>query len=638
MDEDEANALDEFAAEVEEHLYAKIHHGQVEGGLRVELGKKTPPERQKERNMRYFAAQRGGGKPWAKGFGQKRPPVLGLDVEKTAEITRPAVKFTPYSSILTEMNMSGNTNVSGSAQNLRKNPANLVRKVLEVMKTSPTTAAKTKKKNRKKKKVQTIVLESSEGEEEDDDVVEIPVPPPPLVCIDSSDEEPMVTPQKAPKVVKPHQRVSSSPSSSIFSDDFIAAKDRVRLREAAETVHVDEELRGVQQARSPQKRMRNPPPPPRITSADIEIRQLPVSDISTSDSEDFLADGAEETPKRRFQKRKKLPPSPKEIPFIRRGEALPNADNLPKRKSIDTASSSAPRSDDEFMTILSTIAHGESSNSSHPALEENPPAQEVSSTTNDEPEDAEDPIEIEDDEDDEDSVQESDELLLNINTQQDDSSSECLAESLPRSPQEDPPDRVIGWNDEMHKFYDESWGGENFSITKILNEMPADRSQWKISPKDYNSRHHRRSRELLETKLVCYMCGQKGHREPRCPNTLCLKVTFLQALRNCQEHGMLPATIDSPSENKALLSSGCLAAASGKTTTGTYLWLGYHKILNIPHKIEDLTIPIYTNFEPGQPNTWEELCVEMECSDGEWHDNYCDRKYNYVCQERQKQS
>ncbi|GAB0099660.1 hypothetical protein DMENIID0001_155470 [Sergentomyia squamirostris] len=111
------------------------------------------------------------------------------------------------------------------------------------------------------------------------------------------------------------------------------------------------------------------------------------------------------------------------------------------------------------------------------------------------------------------------------------------------------------------------------------------------------------------------------------------KVTFLAALRNCQEHGLVPATVDSYTENKALLSSGCLAAASGQTTTGTYLWLGYLKIQNVVHNLNTLLVPTYTNFEPGQPDKWEEFCVEMECSDGEWHDNYCDRKYNYVCQE-----
>lgn len=64
-------------------------------------------------------------------------------------------------------------------------------------------------------------------------------------------------------------------------------------------------------------------------------------------------------------------------------------------------------------------------------------------------------------------------------------------------------------------------------------------------------------------KVVCYMCGQEGHFEPRCPNKICLKVTlspiaapnfgiftFTLFSRNSAVNGREPSNSDARNANK----------------------------------------------------------------------------------------
>ncbi|XP_037813498.1 uncharacterized protein LOC119604757 [Lucilia sericata] len=99
----------------------------------------------------------------------------------------------------------------------------------------------------------------------------------------------------------------------------------------------------------------------------------------------------------------------------------------------------------------------------------------------------------------------------------------------------------IGWNDEMRRFYNDSWNGEHFIMSKVLQKMNPDKNLWRIYTEDRfniksNKRHnnmkctnccefgHMRSRCKRPRKpLICYMCGDSGHQEPRCPNTICLR-------------------------------------------------------------------------------------------------------------------
>lgn len=132
------------------------------------------------------------------------------------------------------------------------------------------------------------------------------------------------------------------------------------------------------------------------------------------------------------------------------------------------------------------------------------------------------------------------------------------------------------WNDEMRSFYNKSWGGERhsqiatvkglsskwrFKINKCsffiwfylqikitLHNCIDNRQDWTIGEGDlfpstpqtskrFNARHlrcnncrekgHRAQDCYQPPKAIrCHMCGEGGHREPRCPNTICLRVRF----------------------------------------------------------------------------------------------------------------
>lgn len=105
-------------------------------------------------------------------------------------------------------------------------------------------------------------------------------------------------------------------------------------------------------------------------------------------------------------------------------------------------------------------------------------------------------------------------------------------------------DPEIGWNDEMKFFYDGSWSDENFNIASIMEAMPRDPKLWRVTALD---RHRtadngcrlrcKKCNEIghiavkcnrPKKRVVCFMCGEEGHRETRCPNSICLRVSFCE--------------------------------------------------------------------------------------------------------------
>lgn len=117
----------------------------------------------------------------------------------------------------------------------------------------------------------------------------------------------------------------------------------------------------------------------------------------------------------------------------------------------------------------------------------------------------------------------------------------------------------VGWNTEMSLFYKKSWGGESFTVNSCINKMDRKffklffenlrlnvlflaNASWKISHLDQFPKHKKKSNikcmnccefghqksmcKKPKKPLICYMCGETGHTEPRCPNTLCLRVSF----------------------------------------------------------------------------------------------------------------
>ncbi|KAH8365849.1 hypothetical protein KR093_005833, partial [Drosophila rubida] len=105
---------------------------------------------------------------------------------------------------------------------------------------------------------------------------------------------------------------------------------------------------------------------------------------------------------------------------------------------------------------------------------------------------------------------------------------------------------LVGWNDEMCRFYNDSWNGEQFNMNKLLKAMSGQRYEWRISNADrfpvmrkrsnlkctncFEMGHMRAKCPRPRKPIVCYTCGMTGHAEPRCPNAICLGCGAKQAL------------------------------------------------------------------------------------------------------------
>ncbi|XP_030572772.1 uncharacterized protein LOC115771289 [Drosophila novamexicana] len=119
---------------------------------------------------------------------------------------------------------------------------------------------------------------------------------------------------------------------------------------------------------------------------------------------------------------------------------------------------------------------------------------------------------------------------------------------------------LVGWNDEMCRFYNDSWHGENISLHKILKAMSGQRSDWRIVNADrfpvmrkrsnlkctncFEMGHMRSKCPRPRKPVVCYTCGMTGHAEPRCPNAICLgcgakQSMYVQKCNKCSFHSRM---------------------------------------------------------------------------------------------------
>lgn len=119
---------------------------------------------------------------------------------------------------------------------------------------------------------------------------------------------------------------------------------------------------------------------------------------------------------------------------------------------------------------------------------------------------------------------------------------------------------LVGWNDEMCRFYNDSWRGEQFNLQKLLKTMSGQRHEWRISNADrfpvvrkrsnlkctncFEMGHMRSKCPRPRKPVICYTCGMTGHAEPRCPNAICLgcgakQALYVQKCNKCSFHSRM---------------------------------------------------------------------------------------------------
>lgn len=440
--------------------------------------------------------------------------------------------------------------------------------------------AKKQKATMVRRKAQGRVVTTIELEDSDEsDCIPVELPPPPLILLDSSDEE---TIQK--------KRALSPSTSSIISDDFIVAGDKRRLVNPFTaddpTVSVGK-LRRSGRCREGLEKLKALTKVSSSTSSSDSTRSSSERIDKRKKDRGSLDDDSIYGAKVKSAKQAPKPSSgssEEEVPCVnarnvnrrRRsvasrnkstdGEQNEEADENPKpmvpaskRSRFITPS----YNDDEFESLISTIVRS----GAIPDEEDSNGHQEESqavtaSTIIEDCEIVEQPpppvIEVPDD-DDEKVVSDSEDsmhgfslpiecdLSLNV-TQVPYEPHEYIRNRGETSSEAPPPSAIsqvdpeVGWNDEMKFFYDGSWGDENFCISSILQAMPRDQKFWKINQRDRvrmpEARSHIRCRKCNEVghfaakcnrpkkRVVCFMCGEEGHRETRCPNSICLRVSF----------------------------------------------------------------------------------------------------------------
>jgi hypothetical protein len=102
-------------------------------------------------------------------------------------------------------------------------------------------------------------------------------------------------------------------------------------------------------------------------------------------------------------------------------------------------------------------------------------------------------------------------------------------------------------------------------------------------------------------------------------------LTWQEAQANCVRLGGWLVTISSAEENAAVLAL---------SSTG-YRWIGLHDTISESHFqwVEDGSLPLYTNWNPGEPNNsgGDEDCTHMY-NNGQWNDRTCSARSPSVCE------
>ncbi|CAH2218583.1 jg13579 [Pararge aegeria aegeria] len=144
---------------------------------------------------------------------------------------------------------------------------------------------------------------------------------------------------------------------------------------------------------------------------------------------------------------------------------------------------------------------------------------------------------------------------------------------------------------EMEKFYNESWGGEEFNHREIQKNMSRDKNLWHIDPKDrmpsmskrktacsYCNRVGHRDDMCRMKPAVCFMCGSSGHFEPRCPRKICV---------NCGSPNYMYSTMCRNCSNWHTIRCIECGQNGHPASHCPDLWRRYHNTINLDKPLEE---------------------------------------------------
>ncbi|KAL9699313.1 hypothetical protein quinque_002754 [Culex quinquefasciatus] len=405
-------------------------------------------------------------------------------------------------------------------------------------------------------------IEHQDLEDSDpDEVVLVPSAPPPLVCIDSSDEDgtkdkfthPKSKKKKANKKVNSPRCLSPS-NSSIMSDDFIGHNDRTRLNDSfIEGITNDLELECQDVPSGSAIFASDHPPTSRADRApSISSEGTVATSSDTTDQDKRLNKSQTGAAKPTFCS------TPKQTLHVRRASAKsreqPEDDSIYSatsakkvqarreaqqqrrrlfgrvtKSSKSSATKNAARkdsehySDEDFASILTDIVQAISENEGESSDEQpdEPTAEpEVITETVENITDS-DILEIKDQEPNTISlpqVEPRENFVKAPSPEELDDSNDVTrgtfrgksgirAHSGLRRIDDDP---ECCWNEEMKKFYNDSWNCEDFNVSTVLFNMPRQTKHWPIVHKD-------KFPDPPKKEIICNNCQQPGHMKYRVP-------------------------------------------------------------------------------------------------------------------------
>lgn len=358
-----------------------------------------------------------------------------------------------------------------------------------------------------------VNLDGAENEE-DDDVICIPAPPPPLVCIESTDNE------------------ESNSEQEIEKD--VTANDTHRIKEEVSGITTAEPERNSIAVPDKVVSSNVPPSPAHEVKADIyESESSEVTDISESDSSNTQININRSKRMMKYKSSSSNDGSDtsdgtesdddgmlfldilKETntPYLQRGEAIKNVNFFPEKRVAARRSTTSHHSEEESIPMLSCIVHDV-------ALSVTTDDQSINKNEDSSSIDARHVIDrvlektIKTTVDDYDGDQNSSNIEKNtaeqsrIDENHIENANNCAEASTPNNENQSssiadifsavlseisvtttasetsepvkptnvslvslPVDPEIGWNEEMKRFYHNSWGGENFNVTVSQRPM-----------------------------------------------------------------------------------------------------------------------------------------------------------------------